>query len=75
MRKMPRFSHPALVQSLIRAFAQHWYIILYLMILLADNKGRDQTVWMRRLIWAFAVRIRSETLFLMARPGNNPVIC
>ena len=27
------------------------------MILLADSEGPDQTVWMRRLIWAFVVRI------------------
>ena len=27
------------------------------MILLADSEGSDQTAWLRRLIWAFAIRI------------------
>ena len=31
------------------------------MILVADSKGPDQTVRMRRLIWAFAVRICPKT--------------
>ena len=38
------------------------------MILLADSEGPDQTARMRRLIWAFAVRICPETRFRMARP-------
>ena len=37
------------------------------MILLADSEGPDQTARMRRLIWAFAVRLRPKTLFRMAR--------
>ena len=36
------------------------------MILLADKKGPDQTVRMRRLIWVFAVRICPKTRFGMA---------
>ena len=36
------------------------------MILLADSEGPDQTARMRRLIWAFAVRICSKTHFRMA---------
>ena len=51
--------HPAHAQSIIRAFALHSYILKYPMILLADSEGPDQTARMRRLIWAFAVRIRS----------------
>ena len=33
------------------------------MILLADSEGPDQTARMRRLIWAFAVRICTKILF------------
>ena len=43
--------------------------ILYLIILLADNEGPDQTARMRRLIWALAVRICPKTLFRMAQPS------
>ena len=43
------------------------------MILLADNEGPDQTARMRRLIWAFAVRICPQTRFHIAQPINvNP---
>ena len=45
------------VQSLIRAFALHWYILQCQMIMLADSEGPDQTARMHSLIWAFAVRI------------------
>ena len=38
------------------------------MILFADSEGPDQTARMRRLIWAFAVRIQSKTHFRMAQP-------
>ena len=38
------------------------------MILLADSEGSDQTARMRRLIWAFAVRIYPKTRFRMERP-------
>ena len=37
------------------------------MILLADSEGPDQTARMRRLIWAFAVRICPKTRFRVAR--------
>ena len=37
------------------------------MILLADSEGPDQTAWMRRLIWAFTVRICSKTRFRLMR--------
>ena len=37
------------------------------MILLADSEGPDQTARMRRLIWAFAVRILPKVCFRMAR--------
>ena len=36
------------------------------MILLADNEGPDQTARMRRLIWAFVIRVYSQTRFHMA---------
>ena len=36
------------------------------MILLEDNEGPDQTARMRRLIWAFVIRIYSQTRFRMA---------
>ena len=39
------------------------------MILLADSEGPDQTVRMRSLIWAFAVRICLKTYFHMAWPS------
>ena len=58
--------HPA--QSFIRAFSLHWNILLYPMILFAESECPDQTVRMRRLIWAFAVRICPNTCFPMARP-------
>ena len=32
--------------------------------LLADSEDHDQTVRMRRLVWAFAVRIEFESRFL-----------
>ena len=38
------------------------------MIVLADSEGPDQTARMRRLIWAFAVRICPKTRFRMALP-------
>ena len=38
------------------------------MILLADSEGPDQTARMRRLIWAFAVRICQKTRLRMALP-------
>ena len=34
--------------------------------LLADSEGPDQTVRMRRLIWAFAVHISQKIRFCMA---------
>ena len=37
------------------------------MIQLADSEGTDQTAWMRRLIWAFAIRIYPKTRFHMAQ--------
>ena len=38
------------------------------MILLADSGGPDQTARMRRLIWAFAIRLCPKACFRMARP-------
>ena len=38
------------------------------MILVAESEGPDQTVRLRRLIWAFAVCICPKTSFRMARP-------
>ena len=38
------------------------------MIPLADSEGPDQTVRMRKLILAFAIRLWSKTRFRMARP-------
>ena len=35
--------HPTHAQSLIRAFALHWYILLCPVILLADSEGPDQS--------------------------------
>ena len=37
------------------------------MILLADSNGPDQTARMRRLIWAFALRIYPKTRVRMMR--------
>ena len=45
------------------------YILWFPMILLADSEGSDQTARIRRLIWAFAVRIcpapRLKTFFML----------
>ena len=57
--------HPA--QRIIRVFALHSYSLQYLLILLADSEDPDQTVRMRRLIWAFYVRICPKICFRMAR--------
>ena len=53
--------HPALVQSIIRAFALYSYILLYPLILLADSEGPDQTAHPRSLIRAFTIRICPKT--------------
>ena len=37
------------------------------MILWADREGPDQSARMRRLIWAFAIRIFPKTRFRMVR--------
>ena len=37
------------------------------MILTADNNGHDHHARMRRLIWAFAVRVCQKTRFRMAQ--------
>ena len=52
---------PGHEQSRIRPFSPHWSILYYPVILLADREGPDQTARMRRLIWAFAVRICTKT--------------
>ena len=39
------------------------FILYYPTSLLADSEGPDQTVRMRRLIWAFTARIYPKTLF------------
>ena len=68
--------HPSHAQSLIRAFALHWNILQHPMIQLVDSKGPYQTARMRRLIWAFTVRICTETYFRMARAyNNNSLLC
>ena len=41
------------------------------MILLADSEGPDQSARMRRLIWAFAVRIYPKACVPMAHPKYN----
>ena len=65
-------------QGIIRAFALHLNILQYQiedsggpdqMILFEDSEGSDQTAWMRRLTWAFAVRICPKNHFRMARPN------
>ena len=63
--------HLAHAQSIMRAFALRSYILQYPRILLADIEGPDQTVRMRRLSWAFAVRICLKTRFRIARPSYN----
>ena len=55
-------------QSIIQAFALHLYILKDRVILLAKSEGPDQTARMRRLVWAFAVRICLKTCFRMSRP-------
>ena len=57
-------NHHAHAQSIIQAFALPSYILKYLTIMLVDSEGTDQTVQMRRLIWAFSVRICRKTCFL-----------
>ena len=69
LRTCAAWTNPhAHAQSLIRAFALHWYILQYLMIMLADSKGPDQIAHPRSLIWAFAIRICPKTRFRLARP-------
>ena len=51
------------VQSLNRAFALHWYILLCQIILLADSEGPDQTARPRSLIRTFTVRICTKPRF------------
>ena len=61
------------MRSLIRAFTLHWYILQYLMIMLADSEGPDQPARMRRLNWAFAVRICQKT-FSHGAAQNNQIL-
>ena len=51
---------------LIRAFVLQSYILWYLMILLADSAGPDQTAHLRSLIWAFAVCPCPEGMFSLS---------
>ena len=56
------------IYSLVGNFAILRYDLQCTIILLPDSEGPDQTAWMRRLIWAFAVRIFPKTRFRMAWP-------
>ena len=58
--------HRTHTRNLIRAFALHRCILKCPIILLADSEGSEQTVWMPRLIWPFALRICPKTRFRMA---------
>ena len=58
---MHRFIFIQRMRSLIWAVALNWLILYSQMILLADSEDPDQTVRMRKLIWAFAVRIYLKT--------------
>ena len=49
--------HPTHAQSIIRASA----VYSYNLILLVEKEGPDQIAWMRRLIWALAVRKYPDT--------------
>ena len=71
VKRKSAFEYSKNVQILIRAFTLHWNILLYSVILFADSEGPDQTARMRRLIWAFAVCICSNTRFLIARPEQD----
>ena len=55
--------HPTHAQTLIRTFALHWYNLYGQVIMLTDSERPDQTARMRRLIWAFAVRIMPKDTF------------
>ena len=69
-RKSP-FDHAQNVQIQIimcmRKVSSGPYALYYPIILLADREYPDQTARMRRLIWAFAVRICTKIRFSMAR--------
>ena len=67
-RKAQIQSYLELAQCIVRAFILQLYILQYTMIVLADREGHDQTARMRRLIWAFAVRIWPKAGFRMLRP-------
>ena len=54
--------HPGLCSPFIHSVASRE------MILLADSEGPDQTAQMRKLIWAFSVRLYPKTRLSMARP-------
>ena len=75
MRKLPSngaistySDHPAHAQTITRAFALHSYILQHRINLLSDIEDPDQTARIRRLIWAFAVRICPKTRFRITRP-------
>ena len=67
--------HPPHAQSIIRALLSILYILCYPIILFTDSEGPDQPARMRRLIWAFAVRIWSKTCFRIRRSTLLPEIC
>ena len=54
--------------AFINVFALNSYFLSCPMIRLEDNEDPDQTARMRRLVWAFAVRICTKTRFRLARP-------
>ena len=62
------------IYGLMRTFAILCYVLQVPVIPYVDCEGPDQTARMRRLIWAFAVRIRPKTCLHTARPvlrGNR----
>ena len=58
-------------QIIIPSFTLQSYVLEYSMILLADSEDPDQTARMRRLIWAFAVRM-SEDMFPHGAENDLP---
>ena len=60
-------SHPGIFSPLIRSIVSNDSV--------SDSEGPDHIARMRRLIWAFTVRICPNTRFRMTQPKSLLVVC
>ena len=58
-------------RGLLEQWNFDWCILRYGPFQTANNKGADQTAWMRRLVCAFVGRNPPKTGFLSTRPSYN----